>query len=69
MNAAIVSVTTPAPPARRLLSVDETAQALGVCSRHLRTLIVRGQVRSARLGRRVLVPRDELDRIATEGVR
>ena len=67
MTAATVLVATPAPPARRLLSVDETAQALGVCSRHLRTLIVRGQVRSVRLGRRVLVPREEIDRLATAG--
>jgi excisionase family DNA binding protein len=52
---------------RRLLSVDETAHALHISGRHLRDLISRGHVRAVRLGRRVLVPREELDRLAREG--
>jgi excisionase family DNA binding protein len=31
-------------------------------------MVARGQVRSVRLGRRVLIPRAELDRIVAEGV-
>jgi excisionase family DNA binding protein len=52
---------------RRLHSVDETAHALHISGRHLRDLISRGQVRAVRLGRRVLVPREELERVAREG--
>jgi excisionase family DNA binding protein len=64
-----VSVASPLHPlpARRLLSIEETAHALNVSNRHLRTLILRGEVRSVRLGRRVLVPREEVDRVATDG--
>jgi len=52
---------------RRLLSVEETAHALHISGRHLRDLISRGHVRAVRLGRRVLVPREELERVAHEG--
>jgi excisionase family DNA binding protein len=55
------------PPARllpRLLSLDAAALDLGVSERFLRTLIGKGQVGVVRLGRRVLVPRAEVDRIA-----
>jgi len=54
---------------RRLWSIDDTAHTLGISSRHLRDLVSQGKVRAVRLGRRVLVPRDELDRVAKEGVR
>lgn len=47
----------------RLVSLDEAARQLGVCGRHLRNLANRGQLRLVRLGRRVLVPRDEIARI------
>lgn len=54
-------------PGRRLLSIDETAHTLNVSGRHLRDLISRGQVRAVRIGRRVLVSREEVDRVAREG--
>jgi excisionase family DNA binding protein len=40
---------------RLALSVDEAAGAIGICSRSLRTLISKGDLRAARVGRRVLV--------------
>jgi len=55
-------------PEPRLIPLDEAARLLGgVSARHLRTLAGRGDLRLVRLGRRVLVPRDELERIVREG--
>lgn len=51
----------------RLLSVDHAAEVLGISSRHLRALAGRGRLRLIRLGRRVLVPREEIDRICAGG--
>jgi excisionase family DNA binding protein len=52
---------------RRLLSIDEAAHMLHISDRFLRDLIKRGAVRGIRLGRRVLVPREELERLARTG--
>ena len=58
---------TPNPP--RLLSLIEAARELGVSDRFLRLLEARGQLRFTRLGRRVLVPVAEVERLATDGAR
>jgi excisionase family DNA binding protein len=51
----------------RLLSVDQAAHALGVSARFVRMLGARRQIRIVRLGRRTLVPSEELQRLALEG--
>jgi excisionase family DNA binding protein len=55
--------------APRLIGAARAAESLGVSERHLRNLVVRGHLRFVRLGRRVLVPREELERLAREGTR
>jgi len=52
--------------APRLISIDTAAELLGVSSRHIRNLAARGQLRSVNLGRRVLIPRAEIDRLVGE---
>ncbi len=60
-----IASSNPTPPVQRLaLSVDECAQAVGLSSRYVRTLIQRGQLRVLRVGRRVLVPIAEVERFA-----
>jgi excisionase family DNA binding protein len=49
------------------MSLPQAARALGVSDRFLRMLEQRGQLRLTRLGRRVLVPIDEVERLAVEG--
>lgn len=44
-------------------SIEETAAAFGVTPRHIRNLIERGQLRSVTLGRRRVIPTEELNRI------
>jgi excisionase family DNA binding protein len=51
----------------RLLSIDTSATLLGVSPRFLRLLVARGQIKITRMGRRTLVPREEVDRLAAEG--
>jgi len=51
----------------RLISVAETAQTLGVSRMTTRRLIKRGQLRSVRVGNRVLVPASELERVILRG--
>lgn len=52
-----------------LLSVDDTAHTLGVCPRFIRILAARGELRVVRLGRRMLVPREEVERVVAEGAK
>lgn len=59
-------VPTTAP---RLVSLTDAARELGVSDRFLRILEARGQLRFTRLGRRVLVPAAEIERLAAEGAR
>jgi excisionase family DNA binding protein len=47
-----------------LISVADAAKALCISTRFLRLLGSRGQVRIVRLGRRTLIPRDEIQRLA-----
>jgi excisionase family DNA binding protein len=44
------------PPAKLLLDVEEVAQILGVGRSHLYTYLLRGQLRSLKLGRRRKIP-------------
>jgi len=63
------SITT--PPATRQPGapwpIDDAAAHLGICSRHLRRLIDDNKIRSIRLGRRIMIPAAELERVANEG--
>ncbi|BCZ86487.1 MULTISPECIES: helix-turn-helix domain-containing protein [Thermus] len=45
------------------LSVKEAASALGVHPNHIYRLVWRGELRAARLGARLIIPRKELERL------
>ncbi len=53
---------------RALFSVKETATRLGICESLVRRLISQGEIKGVRLGDRILVPRQEVERIAGQGV-
>jgi len=44
------------PTAALALSIDQAATALSISPRLVRTLIARGELRSARIGRRIVIP-------------
>ena len=48
-----------------LLGRKEAASALGICLRMLDYMIAHGEVVVRRVGRRVLIPRTELERFAS----
>ena len=52
----------------KLLNLNEAAQALRVSPWSLRAWAKRGEVKVVRLGRRVLIPREEIERIVREGL-
>jgi excisionase family DNA binding protein len=49
-----------------LLGKSEAAPFLGISVRTLDALIARGEIEVKRIGRRVLIPRAELERFANE---
>lgn len=51
---------------RRTLTIAEVAAAFGVGETLVRKMIRSGQLRSIRFGRRVLVPRDEVERVLSD---
>jgi excisionase family DNA binding protein len=51
----------------RLRSIGEAAQELGVSKDHVRRLISRSALRAVRLGKRLLIPQGEIDRLVTNG--
>jgi excisionase family DNA binding protein len=53
--------------AAHLVSVSHAAGKLGVSPRFIRILGARGHLTVVRIGRRVLVPKEEVDRLAREG--
>jgi len=53
---------------RRLVRVDEVAHILQVSQRHVRGLVASGRIASVRIGRSVRVTRDEVERVAREGI-
>ncbi len=61
------SVLTANRPVGAPWPVPDAAAYLSVSARHLRRLIEAGDVKVVRLGRRVLIPADELNRIASQG--
>ena len=52
----------------RLVGIREAAADLGVSKDTVRRLIKGGKVRLVRVSRRILIPRQEIDRICREGV-
>lgn len=52
----------PASPPRRLLSVKQVAQELGLSARTVSALITKGDIKAVRIGRRVLLPVAEVER-------
>lgn len=60
--------TTPDPrPPGAPWPVTDAARYLAVSERHLFRLMDLGKVRSIRIGRRRLIPADEVQRLAQEG--
>lgn len=51
----------------RLTSVSETSERLAVSSFTVRRLIKAGRVRAVRVGKRVLIPGSEIERIISSG--
>jgi excisionase family DNA binding protein len=56
-----MQINTPTTP-RLLLSVPETAKAMGISERSLFSLAASGEIRCIRIGRRVLYSVEELQR-------
>lgn len=54
---------------RKLYSLKETAQMLGISYRAIQDWQYANRIKTVKLGRRVMVPATELDRIAVEGVK
>lgn len=54
-------------PAGAPWPIPDAATFLSVSARHLWRLIDAGEVRSIRFGRRVLIPADEMNRLANQG--
>ena len=52
---------------QRLLSISQAAEMLGVCPDTIRRLADRDKLKLVRVARRVLVPAEEIDRIAQQG--
>jgi excisionase family DNA binding protein len=50
------------------VSVDDAAKMLGVSSCTLRRRVADGEIRTIRLGRRVLVPMDVMERVMAAGM-
>lgn len=64
-----VPVTGAPRPTGPPWTIPDAAAFMRVSPRHFATLIAKRQVRVIRLGRRVLVPDDEMARLAREGTR
>jgi excisionase family DNA binding protein len=51
----------------RLESIEETSRRLAVSSFTVRRLVKAGQVRAVRVGKRLLIPGSEIERIIASG--
>jgi excisionase family DNA binding protein len=51
----------------RLISVEETSKWLSVSTFTTRRLVKSGQLRSVRVGKRLLIPLSEVERVITQG--
>jgi excisionase family DNA binding protein len=56
------------PQLPRLVKTGDAARDLAVSERHVRQLIAAGRITVVRIGAAVRIRRDELDRLAREGV-
>jgi excisionase family DNA binding protein len=56
-------------PTKRLLSLSEAAETLGVSKSQLYVLIRRGEVRAMRLGKVLRVPTEAIDQLVADGMR
>lgn len=54
---------------RILYSLKEAAEQLSVCVSTVEQLIAQGELQVRRLGRRILIPRSELEKLARRDVR
>ena len=61
----MIATATPVP--RLAYSIAEAAQVIGVLTATIRRLIESRKLPCARLGDRVLIPREELERLLTVG--
>jgi excisionase family DNA binding protein len=60
--------TRPIPPTPRLtLTVEEAAKALGISRAFAYEAVQRGEIPHIRIGRRILVPKAQLDRLLAGG--
>jgi excisionase family DNA binding protein len=55
------TIDAPAPVERLAYSPTELTQALGCTRQHVQNLIARGELRSVKLGRRRLIPRQVVE--------
>lgn len=53
---------------RKLLSLEDVAEALSVSIHMVRKWVAAGRIRSCKLGTRRLVPVDEVDRLIKEAI-
>jgi excisionase family DNA binding protein len=53
---------------RILYSREEAAEQLSICLSTLQLLIAQGEIEVRRLGKRILIPRSELERLARRDV-
>ncbi|MCC7376098.1 MAG: helix-turn-helix domain-containing protein [Verrucomicrobiales bacterium] len=65
-NPTRLPVTSNPQTERLALSVQETAQLLGVCEASVRRLVARGLIRPSRALRHLLIPRTEVERFLRE---
>jgi len=55
--------------AKLTISIEEASQITGLSGQMFRKLIRTGQIRAARVGRRVLIPVGELERMTRAGAK
>lgn len=61
MRSKQLALGSPEGAPKRLLSIDEAAQRLGVCRKTVENLIARKELKAVRIGRRVLIREEDLE--------
>ena len=64
----MTATVAPEAPTRRVYSLNETAEMFGVSRRAIEEWRYTNRIKTIKFGRRVMVPAEEIDRLATEGV-